>query len=371
MEERTPSPSWPVLSDPLSSNASPLTPADPEDMDLDTYAQDWETFTPTARAVESASRDMRIVRSSWGEEATPMPRRAQRVLFGEEERVLFEEEEPSSPVVAPRPPPPAPFFEVYEDSPQQGALPSTVRSSGGEPLLVHRQTGNIAVEARGFAMNTYNVRRQGKMTKIWQTLEPNVDASGLLNGGRCKLVFAASRENREARHSQLGVIQLKKSDLEAGAPARRGAGSELLQINPVFVTPASQHVTLVMSSVRPTAFTGHFVLELTRTELGGMLVCLAIDPKVLVALLHVDRTEVRFYNIPVTSTLSIAVVLHVSRLRSRPSDGTMLVGLDRVEWYLPEGLGAREEEKEEEGMSRVEAAYLASANVVRAVPKPK
>jgi hypothetical protein len=263
-------------------------------------------------------------------------------------------------------------FVIYADSPvATGGFGGAVRLTG--LAVARRQAPSLTEQARRFLLKVVNVKASGRATKPIFSQHPAVDESGLLQGGRCRITWNGGG-------TPLGVIVLDKALLPKKPATRAGSGDELLRILPVFVTPSSEHMTLVLPSVRPDKLADHFVVQLLHAS-GRSLVRLAIAKVVLVSLLFVNSAQINFYSVPISATMTISVTMRVSQMRRHPETGALLVALDRVEWFVPEGFAAGPDSPapkvtkedvvvaEHEWSEDIEAAYLASAIAVVHVPK--
>lgn len=259
--------------------------------------------------------------------------------------VLLYDEDESGPVIpqtphliAPRTPAPSGLFDIYVGTPW------TVETKRGlpVPVVVVRQATNLLKRGRTFAMDCFNLRHDGHPTVLMRGTEPIVTETAPGSNHYC-LHFTSSAvrraEDPNAKHTPLGVVRLRRA-LFPSSYGTRQSGTELVQIDPVFLAVPSQHVTVVMSSAAYSTTPDHFVLQLLDTQ-NRALVTLAVAKLVLAVLLFRDQSEVRFNNIPVSATMHISLVLSVRRMkRSVRNDTFAHVAIEQARWYVPEGIDA-------------------------------
>jgi len=288
--------------------ASPdLSDTDTVDLYLDQYGRPLNKDTPASLVLNAALANISII-----DVPTPVSPKAaapRGMGRGGPRRINFDDPEQAAAArvvhVPPRRTAP-PLFEVYSDTP--ATVKTTGRSARGT-LLVRRQMANVAREAKQFVLEMSNVGGRGRATQVIKTINPIVDDSQMLHGGRCVVSFVPRMETLDP--PPLGVISIKHSLLPQ-RPATREERTDLLKIHPVFVTPAGHHLTLIMPSTHPSTIANHFVLELFHGR-GYPVIRVAVAKAVLASLLYVRENEIKFYDIPVGEDILISLVIHVQR----------------------------------------------------------
>jgi len=318
------------------SDSPELDPADSRDRYMQEFGQVLDKESPASFSLDEALGDISIIDvptpllSSERDEQTPMVRHTS----GRARRRVLAFDTPGAPAQGVRVPHGAAgpaLFDVYTDTPT--TLQNTSRTDKG-PVLVKREVANVARAAPFWQLELSNVSGKGRTTKVIRTGNPDVDDRQLLHGGRCVVSFHPDFEDLDP--APLGVITIEHALLPA-KPAQREERSGMLLVDPVYVVPPARHLTLVMPSTHPSTLVDHFVVDLL-DDLDRSVVRLAIAKVVLARLLFVSKTELKFYDVPVAGGFSVSLVIQVQRLRNDRKNGRLLVAVEQVDWYVPNGL---------------------------------
>jgi|WetSurMetagenome_2_1015567.scaffolds.fasta_scaffold00274_15 hypothetical protein len=302
-----------------------------EDAYMEQMSEPMEESSPEAEALQDALAEISII-----EVDTPVtPPTAQRRQHRQapNRRVQFDDSGVATPgtMLIPSHAAAPPLFDIYSDT------PGTLRNASDNtqtPLLVSRYPSRIAREAPHYLLYTRNIGSKGRSSYLQISKHPVVDDSELLHGGRCRITFQPDLESLDP--PPLGVISIPHAVLPT-KPAVREERSGMLVVDPVYVVPPSRALTLVLPPLRPDLLLDHFVIHLVNGS-ASPVVGIAIAKRVLASLLHVNRTELKFYDVPVDEGVTISLVLHVHRIRNDVANQRLLASLERVDWYVPSGI---------------------------------
>lgn len=316
----------------LTVSSPELDTSQPQDAYMEQMSEAMEEDSPEAQSVHEALADISIIDVPTPVSSPPQSSRAGAGRGRARRRINLEGAGVAEPGIMriPSRTSAPPLFDVYTDT------PSTVRNTSrtGPPLLVSRPPSGIASQARQFLMYMRNVGRKGQSTDMSISKDPIVDDSQLPHGGRCRITFRSDEEVEEPR--PLGVISIPHAVLPS-KPATRAGGRGMLVVDPVYVVPPSRAITLVLPGTQPNLLVDHFVLHLSNGPVYPV-VGIAIAKQVLASLLHVHETELKFYDVPVDDGITISLVLRVYRIRNDTAKRRLLVAIDRVDWYVPNGI---------------------------------
>lgn len=252
-------------------------------------------------------------------------------------------------------------FEIFEDDES-----TPVNMSSRSQVSVRRVFANTARAAQDFALVVFSAARLNTgriyVTRKTETLNPQIEAGcGVVEQGRCRFSFQnnflASNQERENNRpgdvvqaeqkapGHVGIIEIGRSLFPATISRGR---SDVLDVDPVFITPANAHVTVLMpSEVAAFISLDHFVVQIFSTgNWRTKLMNLAIHKSVFARLLLVDSLSIPFSNVPVAPGEYVNMLMHVSRVRRQKKrinnagitlEERVYVVIKSIDFSVPEG----------------------------------
>lgn len=231
------------------------------------------------------------------------------------------------------------LFEVFEDT------TTPVKLIPKENVTIRRMVGSTASHASRFALRVFNVSRTKdqdiRKTRTISSHQPRVSNAP----GTCKFsfvgegtrIFNQQKENGEddrVKPTLVGVVTL---DLESFKNPFKRDG-DVLQLDPIFVLPSAQHVTLLMpSEVSSFMELDHFVVEVfVNDDMEAKIMSLAIHKHVFFYLLFRSVATIPINDVQITPQGDTCnIVLHVRRIRKR--GGKVYVAIEAIDFVVQDG----------------------------------
>lgn len=236
------------------------------------------------------------------------------------------------------------MFDVYEDSPKP------VKFVPSENMSVRRMYGSTATHAALFVMRVFNVSRlpgQRRIRKSHTTVSLLPTITEPVGRPGCMISFVGGKRARNDKENTgtatatdemvplVGVVTL-----DAALFIDTVSRTDVLQLDPVYLVPLRQHVTLLMpSQVDSFKSIDHFVVEIfVNSDLSQKIMSLAIHKRVFVYLMYRNVASIPINGVEITPQGdTVNLVLHVRRVRRSKDSKMVYVAIEGIDFFVQEG----------------------------------